>query len=98
MPTFPQENKVVCSEWSFTGLGQIAELCLKLGAMFLWVPCIPGFHAGGAAMGWTAPPPFFLVSEHTVGAGGCKEFIFESHLCSGPLLLVIIVEGSRDPE
>lgn len=45
-----QENKVVCSEWSFTGLEQIAELCLELGAMFIWVSCLPGFHTEGAAM------------------------------------------------
>lgn len=68
-----QENKVVCSEWSFTGLEQIAELCLELGAMFIWVSCLPGFHTEGAAMGGQR----YLLSfwqANTVGAEGCKEF------------------------
>ena len=42
---------MVYSEWSFTGLGQIAKLCETLGLRFSGFPA-SGFHVTGAAMGW----------------------------------------------
>lgn len=58
---------MVCCEWSFRGVGQIAELCvLRLEArpyrtFVVWITCLPGLHVregtadllfGKLAQGW----------------------------------------------